>query len=282
MSSRFYFSPSDSDSDIEVDVNDSNLPFPKPLDRSAFLAEDFDPAEFLSSLTSRFQTLEDLHAELRDLSSTLQKELVDLVNDNYQDFLDLGSTLRGGGDRVEDVRVGLLTFQRDVTGLKDAVERRRGRVAELVMTKKDIRRETGVGRQLLEIDERIDECERKLSLRTVPAQKSPEAESADVNGDGQKWSDDWTDPLSDDSEDDYDDAEDEAGVPPRLKRRTEEFLILKHLINKHSPHPFLQSQEGRVRRIQETLLTDVDVAIRGEPDVKAKQKILQLRTQVER
>lgn len=62
----------------------------------------------------------------------MSKELLDLVNDKYQDFLSLGNTLRGGEERIEEVRVGLLGFQRDLTSVRENVKRRREDVAALI------------------------------------------------------------------------------------------------------------------------------------------------------
>ncbi|KIX09340.1 uncharacterized protein Z518_00419 [Rhinocladiella mackenziei CBS 650.93] len=278
MSSRFYFGGSDSGSD--VDDNDASLlPFPKPIDRSAFLAPDFEAGAFLSSLSNRFQTLEDLHTELRELSQTLNEELVDLVNDNYQDFLSLGSTLSGGEERIEDIRVGLLGFQREIQAVKDKVDARRNEVVELLEKRKALKQETGVGRALLEIAERLDQLEEKLNIPpSRPA--NPGKEDVQENG-GPNWSEDWTEMTNNESDEEY--SSDEAdGIPPRLKRRTEEFLILKHLASKHgSQHPFILAQEGRIRKIQEILLADLDVAIKQESEVKIKQQMLQIQADME-
>ena len=70
------------DSGSEFDDNDYGLPFPKPLDHSAVLERDLDPSCLFADLFDRHQTLEDLRNELRELSQTLSKELLDLVNDN--------------------------------------------------------------------------------------------------------------------------------------------------------------------------------------------------------
>lgn len=144
----------DSDeSGSDFDEDTSGLPFPKPLSRSSFLAPDFDPATFLSSLTNRHQTLEDLRLELRDLSQTLNKELLDLVNENYQDFLSLGSVLKGGEEKVEEVRVGLLGFQRDVAAIQAKVEARRKEVESLLQEKKRYRMKANIAKALLDIAE---------------------------------------------------------------------------------------------------------------------------------
>ncbi|OAP60143.1 hypothetical protein AYL99_05145 [Fonsecaea erecta] len=280
MSNRFYFSGSDSGSD--ADDNDASLPFPKPLERSAFLAPDFDAAAFLSSLSNRFQTLEDLQTELRELSQTLNTELVDLVNDNYQDFLSLGSTLYGGEEKIEDIRLGLLGFERDVKAVKDKVDTRRNEVAELLRQKKALRQETSIGQALLEIAERLDLLEERLDISTPSAtQPTTKVKGQPQDGVGEKWSNGWIEEPTNDVDEEFN-SDELDGIPSKLKRRTEEFLILKHLARKHSPqHPFLLAQEGRIRRIQELLLTDLELAIKQETEVKNKQQLIQLRGAIE-
>ncbi|EXJ93865.1 hypothetical protein A1O1_02258 [Capronia coronata CBS 617.96] len=276
MSSRFYFGGSDSGSEVD---EDAPLPFPKPIDRSAFLAPDFDPTTFLSGLSHRFQTLEDLQAELRELSHSLNKELVDLVNDNYQEFLSLGSTLSGGGEKIEDIRVGLLGFQRDIKAVRDKVDERRNEVIELLKEKRALKQQVAVGRALLEIAERLDQLEEKLNISneraTNPQEGKVQAEE------GLQFGEQWMDTAGDESDDEYD-SEEDLELPPRLRRRIEDYLILKHLVGRHSPHhPFILAQEARVRKIQEVLLSDLDIAIKQEPEVKTKQQMLQVRAAVE-
>ncbi|KIW18232.1 hypothetical protein PV08_02520 [Exophiala spinifera] len=275
MSSRFYFGGSDSGSDVD---DDAPLPFPKPLDRAAFLAPGFNAATFLASLSNRFQTLEDLQTELRDLSNTLNKELVDLVNDNYQDFLSLGTTLSGGEEKIEDIRLGLLGFQREVKAIRDNVDTRRNEVADLLRQKKTLKHDTGIARSLLEIAERLDQLEDKLN--TTNFRPTNTLESGDQENPNVAWSKGWTESMSYDSDDEYE--SDDTSIPPRLKRQVEEFLILKHLISQVSTHhPFILAQDSRIRKLQEILLSDLEAAIKQEPQVKFKQQMLQLRGAVE-
>ncbi|RMZ68104.1 hypothetical protein GMOD_00004289 [Pyrenophora seminiperda CCB06] len=128
--------------------NLSTLPFATPLRRSDFLVPDFSPSEYLSTLRNRHQTLEDLRAELRSRSQLLSKELLDLVNSNYQDFLNLGNSLNGGEEKVEEVRVGLLGFRKEVDGLVDVVGSREEEVKKLLGERRDVRRKIETGRRL--------------------------------------------------------------------------------------------------------------------------------------
>lgn len=86
-----------SSSSSDSDNDDAPLPFPVALPRADFLAKDFRPAEYLSALPHRHQTLEDLRAELRERSAAISAELLELVNGNYTAFLSLGNELKGGG-----------------------------------------------------------------------------------------------------------------------------------------------------------------------------------------
>lgn len=245
MGSRFYFGASD-DSGSEFDGNDSNLPFPKPLSRAAFLEPNFDPAAFLASLSDRYQTLEDLRNELRELSQSLSKELLDLVNNNYQDFLSLGSTLRGGEDRIEEVQVGLLGFQRDLTAVRENVEQRRETVATLIEEKRSLMKQVRNGKSLLEIEDRIEDLEASLMI------------SATTNGSFEE-----VEVQSQDLVDSDDDTEDGGIVIRPLERHVEQYLILQLFMRRHNPkQPYILSQFDRTAEIKSTLSLDLGGALK--------------------
>ncbi|KAF2153525.1 hypothetical protein K461DRAFT_141609 [Myriangium duriaei CBS 260.36] len=112
--------------------DEDDLPYPLPLTRAAFLAPDFSPARYLASLGGRHQTLEDLRTELRGRVAELGRELVDLVNEEYEGLMGVGRGLRGGEEKVEGVRVGVLGFRREVEGVRDGVKARRREVEEVL------------------------------------------------------------------------------------------------------------------------------------------------------
>jgi len=234
-------------------------------------------------LSNRFQTLEDLQTELRELSQTLNKELIDLVNDNYQDFLSLGSALYGGEEKIEDIRVGLLGFERDVKGVRDKVNARRNEVAELLRQKKALRQETSVGQALLEIAERLDLLEEKLEISTPTVMQSKtKVKSQPQECGAEQGGDEWIEEATANVFDEEFNSDGVDSVPLRLRQRTEEFLILKHLASKHSPqHPFLLAQEGRIHKIQDILLSELEIAIKQENEVKNKQQLMQIRGAIE-
>lgn len=193
---------------------------------------------------------------------------MDLVNDNYTSFLSLGQKLSGGEERIEQVRVGLLGFQRDVTGLRDLVNVRSQEVRALLEQKRSLRKDLQLGRALLDVDERITDLEERLDLTSG---KPQEPNEEDV-GDFKDWSDDWSRvDLSDDDDD----------LPRRLRKDVEDFLIVQQISKTCGRHPFIQAQSDRVDVIGNILRRDMEAAIRAQNDIKVKQQIIQLKGRLE-
>lgn len=254
---RFYFGGSDSS-----DSGDDNLPYPKPLTRAAFLTPDFEPTTFLSSLRNRHQTLEDLRAELRSRSQDLNKELLDLVNENYQDFLSLGSSLQGGEEKVEEVRLGLLGFKREVQGLKDKVDERKKEIEELISKRKSIREDIQLGRTLLDIDQRLQKLEQRLMIvSSKPFEEPEDSDSVDLS----------------ESQDDSEDERTTSVPTSRLQRHSQQFLYIQKLAAKIGPdHPYIVEQQGRMMRLKYTLLLDLSNALKQSIGLKDETRIMRI------
>jgi conserved oligomeric Golgi complex subunit 2 len=182
------------------------------------------------------------------LSQSLSKELLDLVNENYQDFLSLGSTLKGGEEKVEEIRVGLLAFQHDLTSVKDKVEHRSAEVAALLDEKRSTAKQIEVGKSLLEIAERLEDLEVSLMIgeTTDEAHKGAHGET--------KY-------LYDESDDE---AEDDQMILHRLERHVEQYLILQLQLRRHNrSQPYIHNQADRISRIRSTLEIDLEGALKN-------------------
>ncbi|KAI9829658.1 MAG: hypothetical protein M1819_006029 [Sarea resinae] len=250
--SAFYFGGSDSSSDQDED----NLPYPTPLARSAFLTPDFSPTAFLSTLHNRHQTLEDLRSELRSRSQLLSKELLDLVNTNYQDFLTLGGSLQGGEEKVEEVRVGLLGFRREVEGVRRKIEERGKLVSELLDERTAVRKQIAVGRTILEFESRLAELEERLMVQSNGAVK-PIPDEDDESS--------FSESDEDESEEEYPTNANGTSFTSTIKlaRLVQQYLYVKHLSERVPPeHPFVIAQESRVQRVKNTLLLDLGTALK--------------------
>lgn len=198
-----------------------------------------------------------MRQELRTLEQLLNKELLDLVNENYQDFLSLGTALRGGEEKIEGVKVGLLSFQRDVQSIRDKVEARRQEVEGLLNEKRQLRTQADIGKDLLDYADRVEELEHRLMI----------VDKSTANGDAS--ADDVSESESDlygSGSDESDDEELEDGAAPvsfkRLERHVQKYVFLTSIAKRvGEKHPFLLAQQPRVSKIKSTLLLDLKTAL---------------------
>ena len=157
--------------------------------------------------------------------------------------------MKGGDEKVEEVRLGLLGFRREVESLKGKVDGRRKEVEELVEERKSISESVQIGRRLLETERRIGELEGRLML----ASKGPR--KAEVNEEEMVLSE---------SEEESDEEPESNGIGiQRIRRHMEQYMYIKGLMERTGPeHPFLVKQEERVLRLKQTVLLDLNSALK--------------------
>ena len=186
-----------------------------------------------------------------------------MVNENYQDFLSLGGCLKGGEEKVEEVRLGMLGFKRDVESLKSKVESRRGEVDGLVEERRKIRKEMQLGRSLLEVDQRLEELEDSLMVVSIGDAANSSVEDLSI------------------SESEEDNEAEETGNAvsiSRLHRRVQQFTYIKRLMEKiGTKHPFILKQEERVLKIRQTLLLDLSNVFKNQSMTDEGDKVRALK-----
>ena len=168
------------------------------------------------------------------------------MNNNYQDFLSLGGSLQGGDEKVEEVRLGLLGFRRDVEGLKSKVDGKRTEVEALIAKRKSIRRDIQLGRTLLEIDQRLTELEKKLMLdSTTPTDLGPGKDS-------------------DASSDSGGESDEEHGISlSKLQRHAQQYVHITRLMTRvGADHPFVSKRQEQVAKLRNTVLLDLSTALK--------------------
>ncbi len=132
------------------------------------------------------------------------------MNSNYTSFLSLGDELKGGEDRVEDVRVALLGFRRAVEEVQSRVRDRKLEVQGLTGELAEIRTAAEMGRKMLELDERVSDLETRLTLDSL----------GKTHQEKQRRRLDWVVvDASDDEEDDEEEEGEEEGGGRRSFRR---------------------------------------------------------------
>lgn len=93
---------------------EESFPYPLSITRDAFADNDeFDPDNFLFSF-HRFTSLETLLSDLSDLSKALNLDLLNLVNNEYANFIQLGQSISCGLELIDSVSHDVAKFNKSV------------------------------------------------------------------------------------------------------------------------------------------------------------------------
>lgn len=121
---------------IPDSIEDDNfaLPSAKQIERSSFSVPEFDVDEFLASY-HQYQTLEDIQDQLRTWTRSLEQELVDLINEDYSQFVGLGMSLAEGKPKVQDIKVEILGFKQEIKQVQKKLEGSANEIDSLIQEK---------------------------------------------------------------------------------------------------------------------------------------------------
>lgn len=160
--------------------------------------------------------------------------------------------MRGGEEKVEEVRVGLLGFRKEVDGIRGKVVEREDVVKGLLEERVEIGRSIAIGRKLMEIDARLGALEGRLMV--------------DLTGKADEDEDDFED---NDSEDEEDDEGSFTVSVSQLRRHILQYRLLREIVRGvGDEHPFVAAQMPRFIKIRNTLLLDLSTALREARAVK--------------
>lgn len=96
--------------DFSILNGEEEFPYPLTITRNGFADDpNFDPDTFLYT-NHRFTSLDSLISELRALSKTLNQDLLDLVNDEYTNFIQLGQSIGGCLEQINNVSLDVNKF----------------------------------------------------------------------------------------------------------------------------------------------------------------------------
>lgn len=171
--------------------------------------------------------------------------------------------------------MGLLGFRRDVEGLKNKVQERRREVEEHLDQKIRMGKQIQLGRGLLEVEGRVRELETRLMVKNSDHedadQRSRSRSEHELNAETNVSEDD-----GDGSEED--DEEDEADFPlepgvlsiSQIKRHAERYMYIQKSVQRLGPqHPFLVRLQDRMIRLRQTVLLDLNNALKAAAAVQS-------------
>lgn len=170
--------------------------------------------------------------------------------------------------------MGLLGFRRDVEGLKNKVQERRREVEEHLDQKIRMGKQIQLGRGLLEVEGRVRELETRLMVKNSDHedgdQRSRSRSEHELNAETNVSEND-----GDGSEEDDEDEADlhlEPGVLSisQIKRHAERYMYIQKSVQRLGPqHPFLVRLQDRIIRLRQTVLLDLNNALKAAAAVQS-------------
>lgn len=154
--------------------------------------------------------------------------------------------MHGGEEKVEEVRVGLLGFRKEIDGLNKVVEEREQEVGELLEERRDVKEKIEFGRRLVDYDARLKELEEDLDINVTVKEGNRD--------------DDVSDSEEDEDEDDEDDASYGVSVA-KVRRNVMQYKLIQELEKSIGEHPFIAAQAARMTKVRSTLLLDLSTAL---------------------
>ncbi|KAF8135698.1 oligomeric golgi complex component, COG2-domain-containing protein [Boletus edulis] len=141
-----------------------DLPIHVPLSHdNAFLAaETFDVEKFL--LSRSYTSLPELRTELREYLSSLKEELVQLINDDYEDFISLSTDLRGEGTRMSRLKAPLNGLREQIQVSRQSLQIIQNAIQAKLDARSKLRDEKALLHHLLKISESITRLESLLLI----------------------------------------------------------------------------------------------------------------------
>ncbi|EPX74370.1 transport complex subunit Cog2 [Schizosaccharomyces octosporus yFS286] len=126
--------------------------------------DEFTPDEFLVS--KRFLGLDGLITELSRVFENANKELMDLVKDNYQDFVRLGARMNAGNQKVDVLLSAIQRSEEQIKKSQTSVQNYENDLRDLINRRKNLEKEKQIASELLLLQRHLDFL--KTSSRNHP------------------------------------------------------------------------------------------------------------------
>lgn len=130
---------------MQNDVVIEEFPYPTTITREDFQQQSFEPDSFLFE-HHRYTSIDVLIKDLTALLAELRGELLNIVNNDYTDFIKLGRSIDGGMDHINSMLLELKDFRKlclssesNLNVSKQTIERSLTARAELIAMKNNVK-----------------------------------------------------------------------------------------------------------------------------------------------
>ncbi|KAJ3123098.1 Conserved oligomeric Golgi complex subunit 2 [Nowakowskiella sp. JEL0407] len=215
------------------------------FDRSLFKDKNFRPVDYLAE--KQHFALDSLRREFLLFLKDLKNELVELINQDYADFINLSKNLVGVDKMIADLRRPLDKVKADVDVIHTNLKRVISELDEKLEKRGSIREKKACLLLFLGIHESVSKIEEMLNITH--------------HGDESFTSDETMDPPQDDGK--------------LIERVAIEYNQLQFLVSRGKDTPFVSNIEWRITRIKDSITTSLSRALK-----QSYQQVLSTSTSV--
>ncbi|KAI9922557.1 hypothetical protein PsorP6_002645 [Peronosclerospora sorghi] len=135
------------------------------FDEEAFSVETFEVTAFLEACRTR-SPMETIYQDLKHFQTTLENQLVAIINEDYTEFLQLSSKLKGVDEAVSSVRAPILAALKRVDEVQNAMNALQNKIQTQIQTAKDLQEEERELRLSIKISEKLLLLESLLEIES--------------------------------------------------------------------------------------------------------------------
>ncbi|CAH8486430.1 unnamed protein product [Schistosoma turkestanicum] len=240
------------------------------FDRESFLNNDFNSDDFILEQHRRGTSLEKLRDDLLQYSNILKSSLIELINQDYADFVSLSTNLVGLDKSIDTIVTPLKQLQSYISSVLAELESTDQELSAKLKSLQHIKNEKDYANSLFTLDSCVSRLERWLTQsndRLVNKEQindqldhkynnNNNEESKDINNDGDDNDlDIW--PLEF-----YADCSLHEDIGQRMDRIANEYIKLQFFSKKCHDHPILNSLKPRIHWITINLQEQLETRLK--------------------
>ena len=144
----------------------SNQLLPLCFNKEAFVKDDFSVDTFIADCRRRVP-LESVLVDLRHYASSLENDLVELINKDYADFVNLSANLSGIDKVIENLRAPLNTLLKEVSTVSDSVHAASNEVQDILDQRRKVQQNKLLLQRFLLIHQTLSKVEHLLEVNNI-------------------------------------------------------------------------------------------------------------------
>ena len=232
--------------------------------KEEFNEENFSVDVFLSDYRRTNKSLEGVLVDLRKYGSVLESELLELINNDYADFVNLSANLSGIDKIIENLRNPLLALKKELNLIKVVVNDEIVQLEDKLTIRKELQQKRNYLVLFLNIHKTVCKIESLLQVKKSPMQE--DGENEDINEENGEANEEINKKNSNKIEKKEKNnlfEESNEDTSNLIQRVANDFNQLKYYVSKTKQFPFVKNIQERIDQIELTMKNGLETLFKN-------------------